>query len=448
MKAFICLAAALLAASVSGEQPRSETDPRRDATVEAVERVLPSVVNISTATIIRVEDPFERMLREFYDPYHRPAARAQYSLGSGVVVDEDGYLLTNDHVVRRADQIEVTIGTNSYSAHTVARDSATDLALLKIDDKSPGRRFHAAKFARDDDLYLGETVVALGNPFGLGGSVSRGILSSKNRRPTADKGPLDIEDWLQTDAAINPGNSGGPLIDLRGELIGLNVAIYRGGEQAAQGIGFAIPIKRISETLSEMFTPERVNGVMFGARIRSNAGAPIISRVHPSSPAARAGIKTGDLISMVDQKTPRNFIEATEMILLHGEGDLLIGLRRGGERRDVVVPLVTINEIVRRKLGFQAKALSQEQASQLRLAETPGLVVSEVERSSPAARARLEPGHVILAIDGQAVTTLADAAYTIAEKKKGDAVVLDVAVQERRGLFVELARVPVELKVR
>jgi len=191
-------------------------DVRRDPTVEAVEKVLPSVVNVGTKTIIRVQDPFEQMLRDFFDPYKRGREQAQYSLGSGVVVDEDGYILTNDHVVRRADKIEVTLGTNTFEARVVAQNSGIDLALLKVINAPAGQRFKAVRFAKDDDLYLGETVIALGNPFGLGGSVSRGILSSKNRRLQAESGELDVEDWLQTDAAINPGNSGGPLVDLRG----------------------------------------------------------------------------------------------------------------------------------------------------------------------------------------------------------------------------------------
>ncbi|MFN7141976.1 MAG: S1C family serine protease, partial [Limisphaerales bacterium] len=245
-----------------------QQDARRDPTVRAVERAIGTVVNISTATPIQVQDPFEDFFYEFFYPNRRRPSRENfdYSLGSGVIIDEDGYILTNNHVVQRGErtQIAVTINGKQYPARLEATSPARDVALLKVDldEKLP-----AIRFAKDDDLLLGETVIALGNPFGLGISVSKGILSSTARRPQPEEGLLDYHDWLQTDAAINPGNSGGPLINLNGELIGLNVAVYR--QNHAQGIGFAIPIKRVGEALSEMFTPEN-KGYWFGARIKSD----------------------------------------------------------------------------------------------------------------------------------------------------------------------------------
>ena len=160
----------------------AEADVRRDPAVEAVARVLPSVVNIGTETIVAVADPFEELLREFWGPYHRRRrATTQYSLGSGVVVDEAGYILTNDHVVRRASRIWVRFseefGGREYEAKLVGESRKSDVAMIKIEPK-PGEKLEAVRFAADDDLWLGETVLALGNPFGLGGSVSRGILSS------------------------------------------------------------------------------------------------------------------------------------------------------------------------------------------------------------------------------------------------------------------------------
>ncbi len=241
----------------------AEPDARRDATVEAVEQVMPSVVNIATETIVEYNDPFEQMLREFWGPYYRRRQpNTQYSLGSGVIIDEDGYVLTNLHVVRRASKVWVKLadGREFEAEPTIVVNLRIDVAVLKLKTKE-GERFKAVKFAKDDDLLLGETVLALGNPFGLGGSVSRGILSSKNRRPAIEGEPLDVADWLQTDAAINPGSSGGPLINLKGELIGLNVAIYREGH----GIGFAVPIKQVTEALSEIFAPEETKTMWFGA---------------------------------------------------------------------------------------------------------------------------------------------------------------------------------------
>ena len=217
---FACLGLSMalgLASAFAAAAATPPDDVRRDATVIAVEKVMPSVVNIATKTIIRrSRDPMESLFRQFWDPYYnRQAPNSQYSLGSGVVIDEAGYLLTNDHVVRRADTIEVKFanGTNVYEATVIASDPNSDVALLKLKAR-PDEKFQAIRFAHEDDLLLGETVLALGNPFGLGGSVSRGILSSKTRNAPKAGERFDIPNWLQTDAPINFGNSGGPLVNL------------------------------------------------------------------------------------------------------------------------------------------------------------------------------------------------------------------------------------------
>jgi S1-C subfamily serine protease len=206
-----------------GHASVAEPDVRHDATVIAIEKVMPSVVNIATETVIEYHDWYDELLRRFYGS---PGRRERsMSLGSGVIIDEDGYILTNFHVVRRANRIQVKLWDGrEYEAEPWLATAATDIAVVKLRAK-PGEKFKPIKFAPDDDLLLGETVLALGNPYGLGGSVTKGILSSKNRRPSNGNEPLDVEDWLQTDAAINPGNSGGPLVNLRGELIAVNVAV-------------------------------------------------------------------------------------------------------------------------------------------------------------------------------------------------------------------------------
>src|SRR6266567_1434819 len=196
----------------------TESDIRRDAAVTAIEQVMPSVVNIATETVIEYHDWYDALLREFYGWRTAPRQQKSISLGSGVIIDEEGYVLTNFHVVHRASRIQVKLWDGrEYDADPVVETEGSDVALLKLRAK-PNEKFKAIKLAPDDDLLLGETVLALGNPYGLGGSVSRGILSSKTRRPPMENEPLDVLDWLQTDAAINPGNSGGPLVNLRGEL--------------------------------------------------------------------------------------------------------------------------------------------------------------------------------------------------------------------------------------
>src|SRR5260370_22745267 len=187
---------------------------------------MPSVVNIATETIVEYEDFYQRIFREFFGRGNiAPQRQRKLSVGSGVIIDEDGYVLTNLHVVRRANRTQVKLWDGrEYDAIPIVATEHSDVALLKIRCK-PGEKFKAVKFGLADDLLLGETVLALGNPFGLGGSVAKGILSSKSRRPASDELPLDVQDWLQTDAAINPGNSGGPLINLRGALLCLDVTV-------------------------------------------------------------------------------------------------------------------------------------------------------------------------------------------------------------------------------
>src|SRR5205085_4987775 len=177
----------------------------------------------------------------------------------------------------RANRTQVKLWDGrEYDATPMVATPFSDVALLKIQAK-PGEKFKAVKFAADDDLLLGETVLALGNPFGLGGTVTKGILSSKSRRPPTGNEPLNIQDWLQTDEAINPGNSGGPLINLRGDLIGLSVAVYREG----QGISFAIPARRVSAALAEMYSPETLHSLWFGARVRPGVFPLTIASVQP-----------------------------------------------------------------------------------------------------------------------------------------------------------------------
>jgi len=430
----------------------AEPDVRRDPAVEAVARALPSVVNIGTETIVAVVDPFEEMLREFWGPYHgRRRATTQYSLGSGVVVDEAGYILTNDHVVRRASRIWVPFseecGGGEYEAKLVGASRRSDVAMIKIEPK-PGDRFRAVRFAADEDLWLGETVLALGNPFGLGGSVSRGILSSKSRRPPTEGAPLGLEDWLQTDAAINPGSSGGPLVNLRGDLIGLSVAVYREG----QGIGFAIPVRRLVEALLEIASPE-LKGLWFGARVRPADGVVIVSSVERGSPAERAGLKAGDVVLSVNGKTPRGFIEFfRELAAGSDRSDTRLEVRRGGGRQEVSVRLMRESAVfnavmIKQKLGISVQEITPDLAERLGLPVDEGLLIAAVDGGTPAARAGLQRGAVLLAVDGQAVDGVVETAKALYGRKKDEKIRVDVLVQRRRGMLLIPERAAVELPV-
>jgi S1-C subfamily serine protease len=450
------LAACLMIWVPSSRAQAVSDDVRRDATVVAVEKVLPSVVNIATETIIHVRDPFEELFGQVWGPYHRrQPPNSQYSLGSGVVIDEEGYLLTNDHVVRRADKIGVKFctGTNVYTATVIASDPKSDVALLKLNAK-PGEKFKAIQFAPEDDLLLGETVLALGNPFGLGGSVSRGILSSKSRVLPKEGEPLDIPNWLQTDAPINVGNSGGPLVNLRGELIGINVAVLNEiMGQRAQGIGFAIPIRRVLEALSDIFPTECVKGYWFGARVKVGTTPLVITSVQPQSPAGKAGLKAGDAILQVNGKPPKSFIDFAELLAARAGSDDMLAIRRGTERKEVTVRLVPEQsvfnaQLIRDKLGLDLAALTKQQAVSYAVTTADGYFITAVAEGSPAQAGGLQRGMLVTTIDGQLLTDLCAAAKLLYPKNKGDRVQLGLLWLQQVGLYSFRSEGVVELAVR
>jgi serine protease Do len=430
--------------------PPAETDRafdvRRDATVAAVERVLPSVVNVASRTLVDDTSAYERFIEEFYGHRHTPSER--YSRGSGVVISEDGYVLTNVHVVGDATDILVNFynETNAIPAERVAVSAAKDVALLRLKPKTP-RKFRPVKFAKDDDLLLGETVIALGNPFGLGGSISKGILSSKSRRPAwASQGDkLDIKDWLQTDAAINPGNSGGPLVNLRGELIGLNVAILNPAT-GAQGIGFAIPIKRVNEALAEVLSGESVGQadqrLWLGARLQPLLRPLTISAVQEGSPAESAGLKPMDVILSVDGNPPGSLIDFNRALVAAGaERDIELTVRRSGQSRKVVLRLVLEksvfnNDLIRRRIGLTLRPLEG------------GFAIASVDRNGPAAKSGLEPGMMIEAIDGQPADDVTAAAKLVSAKPPGELLPLDLVIVEQRGFMRRVSRGSVKLRLK
>jgi S1-C subfamily serine protease len=426
----------------------AEPDIRRDATVEAIEKVMPSVVNIATETVIEHHDFYENLFREFYGwPRFRPRQEKSISLGSGVIIDEAGYLLTNFHVVSRASRVQVKLWNgHEYEADPIIATSGSDVALLKIRAK-PGEKFTAIKFARDDDLLLGETVLALGNPFGLGGSVTKGILSSKTRRPPTGNEPLNVEDWLETDAAINPGNSGGPLVNLRGELIGLNVAVAR--EEQGMGMGFSIPIKRVSEALSAFFMPEWTDGLWFGARFQAGPGPLQITTVQPESPAATGGLHEGDQVLQINGQAATDFIAANRLLCEDtNRADRLL-VRRGEERKTLSVRLVPLADLIELKVGLSLSKCAERTAAQVGLGAADCLAIEAVEKDGPAAKAGLQRGYILSSIEGESPGELKRVAEVLAEKKKGEAVRLTVIVPRRLdSRFVEYTQGTVDVEVR
>jgi len=412
-----------------------ETDLRRDATVEAIDKVMPSVVNIATATIVeRAGDPMLEHLRRYFG-WRVPTEQHEepFSIGSGVIVDEDGYILTNFHVLEHAARVQVKLWNGTvYDADPLVYTLSKDVALLKLRDK-PGEKLHlkAIKFAKDDDLLLGETVLALGNPYGLGGSVTRGILSSKNRRPTSGNEPLGAQDWLQTDADINPGNSGGPLINLRGELIGINVAVYREGQ--GMGVSFAIPVKQISSALADFFQPEIMHSLWLGTRITTLAPPLTIASVQPGSPAEKAGVREGQRIIQVNGKTPRSLVDFSNLVTTNMNHSATLEVEQNGARRTITAQLVPLEDLVRQKLGLTLLNLTPQTAASFPVKPGEGLYISEVEKNSPAERAQLQRGYLLTAIDGQTTGELMKVAILLSTKAASTSVQLSVVVPRRLG---------------
>ena len=443
-----------LFSSSAGHLPAAPAEPdiRRDAVVVATERVMPTVVNIATKNLVPVRDPMDEVLRQFWGPYYKSRAPDEpFSLGSGVVIDEAGYLLTNDHVVRRADQIYVKLstGTNIYLATLIASDPNTDVALLKI-AAAPGETFQAIQFAKEDDLLLGETVLALGNPFGLGGSVSRGILSSKSRVIPQEGAPLNIRHCLQTDAPINPGNSGGPLVNLRGELIGINVQYVPGG----QSIGFAVPIRQVLESMAGFFPTEFVASHWFGARVQVASLPPVtITSVDAGSPAERAGFRAGDVVLQVNGRAPRGLIDFSDMLVAGAESEVRFAVQRGAERRSLsarMVPAASVfnADMIRRKTGLGVEVVSaQEIGLYFGFNASRGFVITGVEKGGAAEAAGLRNRMLIRSVDEQVPADVSGLARLLYLKKKGERVRLDIAVREEwAGGFRVLGQV-VELTV-
>jgi S1-C subfamily serine protease len=412
-------------------------DIRRDATVIAVEATMPSVVNISAKTVVQRRGYFYDWWKDNWAPFFQELP-PQMAAGSGVIIDEDGYVLTNVHVVDEANEITVKLSDGRVlPADVLAGTRRSDVALLKIQGK-PGEKFKPVKLAADDDLLLGETVIALGNPFGLGASVSKGILSSKTRRATVTDDPMDMEDWIQTDAAINPGNSGGPLVNLKGELIGLNVAIYKEG----QGIGFAIPIKRVSEALSELFTPEALKSLWFGARFISTTNLITVRAVEPGSPAERAGIKKGDVVLRVDNKPAKNMISVNrELISAGSHREVSFVLQRGSATQTAnvrLIPETTFfnSTLVQTKIGCSVQDMTPEIATRMGRDSMDGVVITAVERGSPADAAGFKRGYVIEAINDTPLNDVTVAARVLHGIQKNGRANLTVFVPRppRRGV--------------
>ena len=413
-----------------------------------VDEVKNAVVNISTTQVVEGNplmpflgpgSPFGHFFgmnpKEFFG--NQPQGKMKtHALGSGFIISSDGLILTNNHVVAKATEIKIKLLTGKeYDAKLVGRDSKTDLALIKV---TPDNDFPKPVVLGDSDaMRVGDWVMAVGNPFGLGNTVTTGIISAKSR--ILGEGPYD--DFLQTDAAINPGNSGGPLFNMQGQVIGINTAIIAQG----QGIGFAIPINMAKELLPQLkkgkvirgwlgimiqdITPELAKS--FG--LKSTKGV-LVSDVVQGSPAEKAGLLRGDIILRFDGKEIKNAHMLSQMAAATAPNtQAKIDLLRNGEEKTISVELGTMPEgeqnIVspeeKSDWGMRVQELTPQLAHQLGLEPgTTGVVISEVNNGSPAAAAGLRPGDLITEVNREAIKNLNDYQQALHKVKKSENLLL------------------------
>ncbi len=413
-----------------------------------IKKAAPSVVNIYTTRTIKVrpnpflDDPFFR--RFFGEPDRRrqqPRQRKQQSLGSGVIITANGYIVTNNHVVADVDEIKVTTADKKeFKAKVVGTDPKTDLAVLKVDAAG----LPAVTITDSDAVEIGDIVFAIGNPFGVGQTVTQGIISAKSR----GIGMLDYEDFIQTDAAINPGNSGGALIDAQGRLIGINTAILsRSG--GSQGIGFAIPLNMVKRIMRPLLKDGKVSRGFLGVMIQNvtpelkeafdlpdRKGA-LVSGVTPDSAAAKAGIEKGDLIVAFNGKAVKDVRHLRFLVAgTPPSKTATVTVWRDGKRRELKVKLQempegeltsdagdTEKDVLR---GVTVQQLTDQDRERLNAPDgLQGLLVKDIAGDAPAADAGLRRGDVITQMFNRDVATVADARELL-EKHKGKNVLLHV----------------------
>lgn len=373
--------------------------PRRSPVVEVVEAAGPAVVNIGAEVVARRnpfgrrfggDDPFWQLFRG------RQRRQTSQSLGSGVIIDASGLILTNEHVVSRATDIKITLADRrTFSAEVVGADPRFDVAVLRILD---AKSLPTVKIGTSDDLMPGEPVVAIGNPFGLSNTVTTGVVSALHRSIEADD--KIYEDFVQTDAAINPGNSGGALLSIEGKLIGINTAIYRSGT----GIGFAIPIDRAMAVVQEVLRYGEVRPAFTGLIVEpdTDRGAEVAAVV-PGSPAEKAGLQKGDVLLDVggqEVKSSSGFWQ-TERSFIPGRS-VQVTFRREGRTRKVSLPVAELDVGHAARLGEVRLGLS------VKGGRRGGLVITRVDPKSDAARVGVKRGDRLYALGGIRLRSRAD----------------------------------------
>jgi serine protease Do len=428
-----------------------------DTFIKLVDKVGPAVVNINTSKTVKMKDlgpfgffgirppdnsPDDNFMNKLFKSPKEDRVLKQNSLGSGFIISKDGYIITNNHVVEQADEIDVTLADNQedFRAKVIGKDPKTDIALIKIE---PKRDLTIIEFGDSDTLKVGEVVVAIGNPFGLSHTVTQGIVSAKER----SIGVGNYESFIQTDASINRGNSGGPLLNIDGLVVGINTAIIEGG----QGIGFSIPINMAKNVVIQLKDTGKVSRAWIGVYVQkvteelaksfklSSRNGALVSRVIKDSPAEKAGLKNGDVIISFDGKEIKDYNHLPLVVASTpiGKKCEMIVIREGNSK-SFTIKLEELKEEAqiesaqssKNPMGITVENITQDKKRDLGLEEdTDGVVVSEIDPEGPAAQTQLQPGDVIMELNSKGIRNVNDFNRIISRLKKGD----DLRLYVKRG---------------
>lgn len=468
--AFVLMAFSMLFISAPGLTPYADAKKTADLVPESFSELAKmassSVVNIRTVKITKgggrvfrhfYQSPFgkEDPFKDFFDKFFGDEEKEfkQRSLGSGFIIDTQGHIVTNNHVVENADKIQVRLKDGKeYDAEIVGRDPNTDIALIKI---KPENSLAALELGDSEKLEVGQWVVAIGSPFGLEHTVTAGIVSAKGR--VIGSGPYD--DFIQTDASINPGNSGGPLLNLAGKVVGINTAIIAGG----QGIGFAIPIDLAKGIIEQLKQTGEVTRGWLGVAIQDltqdlseyygtkQGQGVLVTEVFQGDPAEKAGIRAEDIIVDVNGQPIKSSRELTRIIADFSVGDTIkIKVLRNGMEKTFDVKIAkreetklaerTRQEPQEAELGIQVSDITPEIARRFNISESEGIIVTRVEPESKAQEAGIHPGDIIKAINRKAIKSVDDYAEIMRGIAAGDPIQLFVRRMNMGFLIIKITK--------